>query len=445
MRLSWSLPIAAVIGSVFAGNSPSATSAADNQWQNWVTVTETKTDYKVSISVSTSYVTIQQQVTVPTTIKETVTQTVPTTIKETVTQTVTSYVTQAPNTVAVTNVLTVTVTVPQLVTSVIPTTVAVTAVVTTTAVRTITSTQSALSGLVTCPPRIINPTYTPATPLPSTYLWGCPPGSLCYPPRDNCNFEQDLPGPKYVCKPSDCRPVARLPDLNVFLNANAYEGNGTCAFLTPVDDYFNIRPLDFGLNYGIFDIYGQKTCSSSVVCPGPSTVTIKNPVTIAQTVTVPVPTTLVETKISEVPKPITVINTETVKVPSPVTIIAEKSSSTWAAWQGSGAPPKVTKRAELPKRQDNLAGQPFIAYENCYPQCDYAGYAWQSLGNVAADLCNGDGDYIRAYAAATLCIQSCRDGGDCGQSANIQQLDTPRSICNQPAAKRGLFGRKAAH
>ncbi|KZZ90078.1 hypothetical protein AAP_04028 [Ascosphaera apis ARSEF 7405] len=66
-----------------------------------------------------------------------------------------------------------------------------------------------------CPSRTINPTYTPATPLPSDYLWGCPPGKICNPRKGQpegvgCNFEVGLPGPNYVCSPDQCEDAPKI-------------------------------------------------------------------------------------------------------------------------------------------------------------------------------------------------------------------------------------------
>lgn len=424
MKSSWLVAFALAIGSAFA-NESAATSPANNQWQDWVTTTVYEVDYKteyktsVSVSVSVSYVTSYITVTGPT---------------KTVTQT--SYVSQAPATVTSTVVNVV----PSVVVSTIQSIASVTAVVTVTSIRTVanvqTVTASALNGLVTCESRIINPTYTTSTPLPSNYLWGCPPGKLCYPPRIGCNFEQGLPADSYYCKPDDCRPVAALPPLDVYLRTNVYNNN-SCAFITPIDDYFNLNPLNFGLNYGIFNIYGQKTCSASTACPSPTTVTVKQPQTV------PIPTTLTIAKTIEVTKPVTLEVTKpvTVEVPSPVTVIAEKSSSTWAVWQGSAAPPKVTKRAKLDdvKRADLQA---LIAADACYVTCDIAAIAYQNVGPNSADLCDPNGDYIYAYNAVTDCVNAYLNNGGTA-SRQITELDIPRSICGQNQAKRAL-GRRFA-
>jgi hypothetical protein len=64
-------------------------------------------------------------------------------------------------------------------------------------------TTSSLTGLVTCPTRVINPTYTTSMPLPDDYTWGCPPGTLCQPPQVDCNFEQNPPTPSIIHSGAD--------------------------------------------------------------------------------------------------------------------------------------------------------------------------------------------------------------------------------------------------
>ena len=77
-----------------------------------------------------------------------------------------------------------------------------------------TSYASALVGLITCPSRIVNPTYTPADPLPTSYLWGCPPGTVCAPPMLNRNYEQNLPTDMYLCPLDQCITPPPVPVLS---------------------------------------------------------------------------------------------------------------------------------------------------------------------------------------------------------------------------------------
>jgi hypothetical protein len=118
---------------------------------------------------------------------------------------------------------------------------------------------TSLTGLVVCPSRITNPTYTPPTPLPTDYSWGCPPGRLCTPPKVGCNFEANPPAESYVCRPEECLPAPGIPDY--VLNATFPNPTDTdCAWYEPPPGFFNLNPEFFGLTYDIFDIFGQPVC-----------------------------------------------------------------------------------------------------------------------------------------------------------------------------------------
>lgn len=252
-----------------------------------------------------------------------------------------------------------------------------------------------LTGLVTCPSRIVNPTYTPPAPLPSNYLWGCPPGKVCHPKRECCNFEQNPPAESYVCAPEECMPVADLPPLETWLD---YENvNDTCAWLTPIDDYFNLNPTFFGLDFDIFNIYGQPSCSP--VLP-PSVVTV------------------------EVPSPVTVATTVTALV----------TSGTWAAW---AAPPEVTKRADLSER--DLEKKAVAVASECYAVCDYAAAVYQSIGN-APELCSSDGQWSSAFARVTSCTQKY---SATGVTSVASVLNDPILYCRRNSKRQNPFGRRA--
>ncbi|KPI42186.1 RWD domain-containing protein [Cyphellophora attinorum] len=121
----------------------------------------------------------------------------------------------------------------------------------------------ALTGLVLCPSRIVNPTYTPSTPLPTDYHWGCPPGTLCTPSQENCNFERSSPESTYFCAPEECKPMPEIPAyVNDTTGPSATDAD--CGWFEPPPGFFNLNPEDFGLSYAIFDIYGQP------VCPAPT-------------------------------------------------------------------------------------------------------------------------------------------------------------------------------
>lgn len=107
-----------------------------------------------------------------------------------------------------------------------------------------------------CTSRDTNPTYTAAIiPLPSDYTWGCPPGYLCKPKQENCNFEVGLPSESYYCAPDECIAITPLPTPQLW-NPDIY-GNSSPATdpslkFNAVDHYFNVDPRDYGLSYDIF-------------------------------------------------------------------------------------------------------------------------------------------------------------------------------------------------
>lgn len=112
-------------------------------------------------------------------------------------------------------------------------------------------TTAPLIGLVTCPTRTLNPTYTPPTALPTNWLWGCPPDTLCTPKQIDCNFESNLPADTYVCSPEDCKPVTPLPPLDTSWDAH------NCTPYIPPPGYANLAPPIFDLGYDIFQFNGQ--------------------------------------------------------------------------------------------------------------------------------------------------------------------------------------------
>jgi hypothetical protein len=107
-----------------------------------------------------------------------------------------------------------------------------------------------------CTSRDTNPTYTAAIiPLPSDYTWGCPPGYLCKPKQENCNFEVGLPSESYYCAPDECIPVTPLPApelWNPTIYGNASPATDPSLKYDVVDHYFNMNPRDYGLSYDIF-------------------------------------------------------------------------------------------------------------------------------------------------------------------------------------------------
>ncbi|KAI9846848.1 MAG: hypothetical protein M1838_001123, partial [Thelocarpon superellum] len=101
-----------------------------------------------------------------------------------------------------------------------------------------------------CSKRIRNPTYTAPGPLPTDYTWGCAPGFLCKPPKeDGCEIEAGLPDPGYYCSPDECEPVVPLNPPQSW--GAPVTSNATAKYVLQ-DDYFNIGPQNFSLGYDIF-------------------------------------------------------------------------------------------------------------------------------------------------------------------------------------------------
>lgn len=107
-----------------------------------------------------------------------------------------------------------------------------------------------------CPTLSINPTYTPAAPLPRNYTWGCPPGYLCKPKHTGadagCNIEAGLPAESYVCSPDEC--IKSPPFIHDQYWGTPVESNEIRSTYNVSKDYFNLDPEIFGLNYSIFRI-----------------------------------------------------------------------------------------------------------------------------------------------------------------------------------------------
>lgn len=370
MKWSWLLSLAVGLKSAAAGNIPNS-APAGTEWVDWSTTTVTSTIH----DTTTSYVTVMGPTSISidyqtSTETSLVSVTGPTSVSiDYQTSTETSLVSVTGPTTTVTQVHVIT---QNLTTTTTSTTTSIVSVPGS-------CSSSSLSGLVLCPTRIINPTYTPATPLPSNYLWGCPPGKLCHPKREGCNFERDLPADTYVCAPEECLPTPELPSYEAFVAANLPQSNDSCAWLTPIDGYFNLNPEDFDLDYSIFNVYGRTTCTSSSAAP---------------------------------------------------------SSNKWGAWSGPAptsatghgnvAPPQVTKRAELAeidlmKRQ----GRPIIAVKSCYPDCDYAAAVWASIGPNPV-LCNAGGPWSAAFDRIINC--NARNAG-VGPSRVASKLDEARAFC----------------
>ncbi|KAL2813847.1 hypothetical protein BJX63DRAFT_393422 [Aspergillus granulosus] len=107
--------------------------------------------------------------------------------------------------------------------------------------------------LSVCPSLTINPTYTPPTPLPTDYTWGCRPGYLCRPRHldvvGGCNFEAGLPAVSYICSPDEC--IESPPYIEDQYWGEPIVSDEVSTYNLSMY-YFNLNPEIFGLNYSIF-------------------------------------------------------------------------------------------------------------------------------------------------------------------------------------------------
>lgn len=119
-----------------------------------------------------------------------------------------------------------------------------------------------------CPTRTANPTFTyPASCLPTDYIWGCPPSYQCTPAQVNCDLEVGPPSTDYVCDPKDCLPAPPVPlepNLNITNNITIFS-----PYPLPTG-YFNLNPVIFGLDWGIFTGNVSVTSFSSAGISTPS-------------------------------------------------------------------------------------------------------------------------------------------------------------------------------
>lgn len=110
----------------------------------------------------------------------------------------------------------------------------------------------------------------------NSYRWGCPPGWLCKPTRENCNFEAGIPDRNFLCPPDQCAPAEVLPVPLATWDDTIY-GNSTPALnsgltVQALDNYFNMDPLDFGLSYEIFVIEETITLTATTIRPPSPTI-----------------------------------------------------------------------------------------------------------------------------------------------------------------------------
>ena len=248
-------------------------------------------------------------------------------------------------------------------------------------------TTSSLTGLVTCPTRVINPTYTTSTPLPDDYTWGCPPGSLCRPPQIDCNFEQNPPADSYYCSPDECVSVSPISSF-----APAPTKSGTCGPYPTISGYFNFDPEYFGLPYSIFVDGGDyaETCSG---CPL-STIW-----------------------------PISQISDGQPQAPT-VVPVCEITSAALVTTISDGQPqgPVVTTAARLARRA--AAVLPSACYEYCNQCLNLA----ENGKNVA--LCPSGSHFSAAYEDCENCLAAHKADPKTVAAGVLQSLDQFTSYCN---------------
>ncbi|KAI9890297.1 MAG: hypothetical protein M1814_004333 [Vezdaea aestivalis] len=127
-------------------------------------------------------------------------------------------------------------------------------------------TTTPFNGIKTlCPRSSVNPTYTPAAPLPTDFTWGCPPGYLCSPPKVDCNFNAAPPDSKYICSPCDCKKSPPLPPPKFWGHRRVSD---LVEKIYVVDDYYVFDPTEFNLTYDVYVIgprpYKRATLPDSV-------------------------------------------------------------------------------------------------------------------------------------------------------------------------------------
>ena len=289
-----------------------------------------------------------------------------------------------PTTITVTSEFTTTINQPTTITDFITQPTTVTSPVTTTVeqpttvtlIDLITVTSTLLTRIVTCPSRTINPTYTAQTPFPDEYTWGCPPGTVCTPPKINCNFEQNPPADTYYCSPDECPSVGSLPDLT---SLEASAGTTCGPFPTISTEPFNFNPSLFGLGFTIFECGGDWAES----CSGGPTVTTTTTATEIETVILTPATT-------------TEIEIETIAI-TPAT-----PTESWSS-EGPAAP-----WGWLAKRVQQLP-------EKCYQFCDNC--LVEACNNGKPANCPGNSPFSVAYRNCESCI-----GANLGGKIIVDQI-----------------------
>lgn len=120
-----------------------------------------------------------------------------------------------------------------------------------------------------CPTRTTNAEFAyPTDCLLANYTWGCPPGYLCAPPQVNCDLEVGPPSDSYVCSPENCQspPALDLDALTITTKANT-------TIYSPLalpTGYFNLDPVIFGADWGIFTGSVSVTLTSNAASSTPT-------------------------------------------------------------------------------------------------------------------------------------------------------------------------------
>ncbi|ETN38350.1 uncharacterized protein HMPREF1541_06385 [Cyphellophora europaea CBS 101466] len=178
-----------------------------------------------------------------------------------------------PTTATEVQLLTATVTTPTTVTETTP----VTELVTLTATQELElyTTTTRLTSLRICPTRVSNPTFTVDVPMPTQWTWGCPPGWICKPQQENCDFEAGLPDRNFYCSPNECVPASVLPEPLPNWGSDIYSNSTPLTDpslgVVALADTFNMNPTDFGLTYDIFVVDKEVVITSTFIVPPAAT------------------------------------------------------------------------------------------------------------------------------------------------------------------------------
>lgn len=376
------------------------TTVWSTQWHNQSTIVT---------SISTDTLTATESVYITKTATEIHTETRPQT--ETETKTATATVTSA-NVVKVTELATVTDTITKFETC---------------------STTESLVGLVTCPSRTINPTYTAPTALPTDWLWGCPPGTICTPKQIDCNFEQNLPSDEFICSPDECLAVKPLPPLPLDWDPH------NCTPYDPPEGYFNLAPPIFGLDYDIFAFNGQLGPS----CPPEPPAAISSssgwqdwPAPASQTKA---------WKSWEQPKPSDVSgwkdwNGKIVSKEGESMGGGHKTLNDGMHHTGKPAPPGITPRAVHVERQ---TGADLTVPDACFNPCNAAAANGQSCGLQASILCPSSGVFSQQLDMCQQCVDVLKARAVSEVPALLPSLATFINFCAGAMETGGLERRNA--